>query len=735
MTLKSLKRQCFFLLILAILLGGVLVQKSFASCSQKTLILDGGDCSCDGSCDCSVTWAQTYCEDPCSTESSSYCVKVGNKYCPSDGRPRVSYYVCTSQEQVDSLVCVNDGGTWQDGSCKAALDSTACDSYRQACEEIGGTFHGNLTELSETGCSSYCDMCSSEAQSNYRKAIAIICCKQGKVPPSSVTTCQNLDPISTMSWSIFDCDSRGGYDCECQKIDSSNVDTYQSICIDGEWEESSSSSGGSSSSDSGEGSSSSGEGDSSASESPYPEGCDECPWLDSILDTLTLVKDNTDDVLLCLQVPALCPALLGDTVGKFSVDSILLKYIEPLLDSTVKLDSSQIKILSKLDTNLIKMLRNDSTLQKLDSASLEKMDESLKNDSLTRSAINGGFSDVDSALHGIAKDLGISTDSVIAHLDSILKGIPDSVLDSIVKYQAYANESIDSAIYGTGKGFSLVDSLIDSTIKYFSRTIEYDSAWRETWADSTSKVFEYMRWQPGAINAALGYGDTASTTLRGDLNGIQGSLDGIGDALDGLGGGFDSIFAPGSYDVGDDPYADGESDGKLIADSVRDAIGFGDLDALDVDSLYDSALALAGSDVWADSVDSAQNSRFAHVLDSLNTELAASNDSMRDALPDSLDIWADSIRKYAPFAMFDSLIYGTFSDHIPNTNTCPEHCSKFQIELADIGITQLSIDYGLCLGRAPLGNMNVFAFIRMIARIVTVVSCLMLVYRNVTTRS
>lgn len=120
MLLKSLKRQCYFLLFLSVFLVGVFVQKSFASCTKSTYVLNGGGCSCNNSCDCSVTWAQNYCLDPCSAVSSSYCFKVGEKFC-SSGMPRVSYYTCSSQEELDSLRCELDPNA---SGCFTAKDTT-----------------------------------------------------------------------------------------------------------------------------------------------------------------------------------------------------------------------------------------------------------------------------------------------------------------------------------------------------------------------------------------------------------------------------------------------------------------------------------------------------------------------------------------------------------------------------------------------------------------------------------
>lgn len=714
MTLKSLKRQVYFLLILTILLGFVLVQKSFASCTAQTVQQAGG---------CSS--GQPYGCPSVSNGNTGYtCVRDGVifKYCQYNAYnggyyPAVS---CSNSSEANAYnECELSGGVWDNttSTCKTPVDSTACDSYRAECESRGGRFTGTVTDLSSTGCSSSCNLCNDDATLRYRKTIAYVCCSQGKVPPEYVTSCQTDNPSPTMTKSYFDCDNRGGYNCECEPRSDDNEDFYQTVCIDADYDwgdESSSSAGG------GESSSSSSAEESSASESPYPEGCDECSWLDSILDTLTLVKWNADAMVACMTTPGLCLGL-HDTTGQFSVDSILLDYIRPLLDSSIVIDSAQLKVLSKLDTNMVKMLRNDTALQELDSASLERLmridaslDRVLENDSSTRRAVRDGFDDVGSALEGIAQDLGISTDSVIAHLDSILNGIPDSVLDSIVKYQAYANESIDSAIYGTGKGFSLVDSLIDSTVKYFSRAVSLDSAWRETWADSTSRMIDYMRWQPGAINSALGYGDTASSTLRGDLDGIRGALDGIGDAL----GGIDSALGGDGEALEGEGYDDYSSDSSAYMSVLDSAYGAGEFSDSTVDDAYN--VGVDDSDTCF-SVDCLA-SRVGVDMSSASSLLYASIDSSYDAMEDSADTWFTQIKDNLKFVDFDSVFVEPLKNVVPNTNECPADCFGGQVEVAG---TKINVNYGICKVWNIGGfQFSVLLFIRLLLRIVCAVSCI-----------
>lgn len=86
------------------------------------------------------------------------------------------------------------------------------------------------------------------------------------------------------------------------------------------------------------GASSSGDGGSSSSGSPYPDDCPECPWLDSILDTLTAQKWIVGEIQTCILNPSLCGSVDGDQP---QIDTSLLPYIRPFMDSTVKLSRNK----------------------------------------------------------------------------------------------------------------------------------------------------------------------------------------------------------------------------------------------------------------------------------------------------------------------------------------------------------------------------------------------------------
>lgn len=654
----------------------------------------------------------------------------------------VCYYdiVCTTQSEADSVNCEKQGNVWQNGECQGPIDSTACDSYRQECVSMGGRFVGNPVDISvsPTGCLSFCDLCSSESQQRYRRAIAKVCCGKGQVPPENVTSCVNneLSGSSEMSFSSFDCDNRGGFDCSCEEVSSENSSTYQQICIDDDWPESSS--GGT------PGSSSSGEGgESSGGESPYPEGCDECPWLDSILDTLTLNKWNTDDIVACLTTPGLCAGLAQDTFPVFAFDTAFNNYLKPLMDSTLKVDSLQLKALLKLDTSILKQLKNDTLSLKNDTTTWHRLD-ALGN------VINGSITTANDTtrkwFRRIADSIGVSTDSLAAHLDSILEHIPDSILDSIVKYQRYATDNFDSVLFGHGKGFSLVDSLIDSSVKYFKESNQKWNEYISMYGDSTQKIHEEIIDLPGrnasAIGYALGYGDTASTTLRGDLNGIREAIEGLGDTngLGGHGGGYgDSL---GRYrDSINKYYISDERFGELV-DSTEAAWGVDSLDAR-----WDSSYAYGlcnGDDCPPCSDDSCMGSlpaNFVQRADSIariaGDSLEASTKRQRDSLPTFWDSTFKELKEYSWFGSFDSTFLANIGAKIPNSNTCPEHCFAMDVNgtYAYVGYN-MHLDWKLCRPIAPnvLNSLNAFDILKLLARVLTVVTCLSILMWEVSSR-
>lgn len=635
---------------------------SYFNCSTVDLpISRDGDCIIQ----CSYTGGRSY--------YTYLRVQYSTSYYGSLSREECSNYAnyCTNACDINPNLpacrnpetdCQDQGGVWEDGECKF-IDSTACDLYRAECEQYGGKFVGHpvSTDVSSTGCLSHCSMCNSQATNNYRKAIAASCCSVGQVPPEDVTRCYD-DEIAgqpDMGWSTFDCDNRGDNDCSCDYLSDNNASRYKSVCLDHEFEEPNGDSG--SSSDG----SSSGSGDSTGLEPPYR---DYYPILDTIRDTLNDIRNYTKEIAECLRYGT-CKAFQqegGDTtivnVDGGSDSSYIKKTnvkLDSLYDAITSGDSSIAKILKDLDTSLVKAIGNVPTVS--DSNYIKS----------TADSISAANDTTRKWLKRIADSLGVGTDSLIAHLDSIVKRIPDTLLDSILKYQQYSGDNFDSVLYGKGKGFSLIDSLIDSTVKY------------------------------------LGEGTRS----------LDSSIGGIGDRLDSMYNGNGSL--PGDTSGSDiyDGWIDGEEsdttgNGYLIGLGFIAQAGLNDTS---LDRIYGINSSSSIGDTSIYSLPS---------VDSLHLVLQESIDQDYQTLEDTLKNYFDTLRNEIQLINFDSAIIAPLGMIVPNTNTCPVDC--FSIDLSGAGTIYSSVkglSWPLCKSYSAMGGLNVLQFIRLILRIVTAIGC------------
>lgn len=651
----------------------------------------------------------------------SYCGSSG-QLCQLYGFPYENCYC-----QADSLRCVQDGGEWVSDptaecgkSCRYECpeepcaegsvwdpDSCACVSDpcapdRSACRSVGGKWSGSFDKVLNC-CSSVCDVCSNAASRNVFRLKRNQCCSQNQAPPADDSRCDI--PVQSgcgMSTSQFTDPSSGDWNCQDPNGSDAAHSRYYEMCSDdwdgGDGDGGSSDSGGSSSSEGSSSSmssssqSSSSQGDGSSSSGEGGDGdCPECPLLEDIKDILGSIDGTTGDILLCLQIPHLCPALDQD------VDlSGVIKELQDIED-----------IAGEIRDYSITSLRNDTvTWTKFDALG-NVVDTSIHvmNDT-TRKWLNA-----------IADSLGIVTDSLIAHLDSIIKTIPDSVMDSIVKYQKYASDNFDSIIYGTGKGFSLVDSLIDSSVKYFQESNRIWNNYIDTYADSMGSVHSTLDGLPYRISEQigleLGYGDTASSTLRGDLDGIRGAIEGLGDGLGGdIAGALDSAWGNGTA-----------AEGSGFEDYGTDSAGYAGV----LDSYYsegttvDSAYLVDGDTcTTVDCIVSNVN----YNVDSVGEAFKASLDTQYRSLSDSSSVWFDSIKKNLMFVDFDSVLVDPLRQRIPNTNTCPEHCFSFDVAGGVIpGVN--NITYPICRNFTIGGiTTNGLLIVRLILRILTAMGCI-----------
>lgn len=232
---------------------------------------------------------------------------------------------CSTQCEADSIQCINSGKEWipgtggECGTCndcdeqcqceeqpgmiwngtECVEDSSLCAEDRATCVSAGGTFSGSTN----TGCCiSTCDLCNTSTINRVVNLKQAQCCNQGLAPPDSMRSCYTLPNTECgMGTSVFNTMSSGEYECQDPNLDAQVKQRYFDKCF-----EPASSSSGEPGSSSGGGSS--GEEGTSSGGGEYGD-CQECPWLDSILDTLTKTKKNTDDIVTCLTTPNLCAGL------------------------------------------------------------------------------------------------------------------------------------------------------------------------------------------------------------------------------------------------------------------------------------------------------------------------------------------------------------------------------------------------------------------------------------------
>lgn len=200
MSLKSLKRQCLFLAFIAILLGGVLVQKSFASCNYITMqsavvqmrwstnYADPSTCKYSngifyvgcGECDAlslvvgqiSSSMTSTYYAgysgslNACETFGSSG--TSGSCYGSSCGDLKV--YQCTTQVEADSLKCALNPDA--DGCTNPCTEAIA------ECNKIDGAVP-HFQVYADGYCHGYCDVCNSDIYLKGVETTRDLCCSKG----------------------------------------------------------------------------------------------------------------------------------------------------------------------------------------------------------------------------------------------------------------------------------------------------------------------------------------------------------------------------------------------------------------------------------------------------------------------------------------------------------------------------------------------------------------------------
>lgn len=601
--------------------------------------------------------------------------------------------ICTTQCERDSVSCVKKNWDWDSQNCRCS-DPSICANLRAQCSEVGGIFHGVGSVVDgQNCCRATCNVCGGESFKKLYEMKRQICCDRMQAPPLESSVCSTVDlpPTSCgMNWSRYSELTSNEWACRDPSLSPEASQSYNEQC----FEISSSSS-----DDPNSANSSSGGGGSSSSGAQYPEDCPECPWLDSILDTLTLQKQTVEAIYNCIIFPGLCGNDNSSNINPPTpTDTNILPFILPYLDTSNELNVQQLSELKSID----------SLLEWIDYRTFVLS----MNDSLTWSAIY-------TAASSIQQHVDASNDTTRKWMSRIFERIK-STNDTLINHLDSLNFSfVDTSI----------SSLNDSAVKYFQAVLKYDSIYNKVFKDSIKSIHDAITDIGVNIGYNLGYGDTASKTLRNDLEGIKGAVDSLHGGIDDIVG----FLTAGVADSSTVGYASGfVSEGERIGDSIGRAVGWiGGLDGVNVDSVFShSTWEISG----VDSVNDFVSDTLGGILDSLHLQLKSENDSIISSLPDSLTVWADSLIKVSPFVSFDSLIYSTLGAKIPNSDQCPEGCQSWSLNLPRFGLINYTVDFGLCLGRVPLGGLNVLGFLRLIIRLVIVWTCISVVMWNFSQR-
>lgn len=378
--------------------------------------------------------------------------------------------VCSTQAEADSAKCVLDPTA---EGCVEEDVPPSCQADYQQCVGLGGVWQ--KVASNSTQCASTCNLCGSAGQTKVLNSYNKICCQKDKAPPDSAQRC--TPPVIGSGWgmesSVFQSDD-GLIDCGSLttadgEIIQENAARYKRFCLDhDEYEEQVDTNdvGGSSSSGGGEGVSSSEEPKSFGTELEALGGL--YGVLDTIRDTLARrLTPATEEIRDCLYNFKLCTALeplqidwtgMPQDTSMLQIDTAILKHIKPMMDSSVKLDSAQLRVLKSLDSLYKKGLVNDSQMR------------------ILVNEINGNVDGVETAVKGVRHGIDSLIDSMTTYMDKVGQGI-GAVGDSIGAIRGILEGEYD----GMGLYYDSAGALGDSIRHWISSGDgKYDSAFNVT---------------------------------------------------------------------------------------------------------------------------------------------------------------------------------------------------------------------------------------------------------------
>lgn len=379
--------------------------------------------------------------------------------------------LCDTRAEADSAYCALNPTA--EGCVEEDVPSS-CQADYQQCVGLGGVWQ--KVASNSTQCASTCNLCGSAGQTKVLNSYNKICCQKDQAPPDSAQRC--TPPVIGSGWgmesSVFQSDDGligcGSITTADGEIIQENAARYKRFCLDhDEYEEQVDTNdvgGGSSSSGGGEGVSSSEEPKSFGTELEALGGL--YGVLDTIRDTLSKrLTPATEEIRDCLYNFKLCTALeplqidwtgMPRDTSLFQVDTAILKYIKPMMDSSVKLDSAQLRVLKSLDSLYKKGLVNDSQMR------------------ILVNEINGNVDGVETAVKGVRHGIDSLIDSMTTYMDKVGQGI-GAVGDSIGAIRGILEGEYD----GMGLYYDSAGALGDSIRHWISSGDgKYDSAFNVT---------------------------------------------------------------------------------------------------------------------------------------------------------------------------------------------------------------------------------------------------------------
>lgn len=259
---------------------------------------------------------------------------------------------------------------------------------------------------------------------------------------------------------------------------------------------------------------------------------------------------------------------------------------------------------------------------------------------------------------------------------------------------------------------------------------------------STDSLIDSMRKYMGAYHGDIQEMDSANRSYLSDIESLLSQIQRDSSGAGRIVGKLDSALGSGSGADTSGVSYNWLQHGEALGDSIVNGSGYGGLDFVSDSLLRDSLLnagyscnndscCIGSQCVYFDSDSLIEDSLTRYISrmgDSINQKNASYLNDSTTALFSEVQ---DSLKAFNPLGIFDSTMLNTLGAKIPNTNTCPEHCSRFQVDIPFFfGTRSYTIDFGLCLGRSVFADGNVLSFLRFIIRLIVAITCITAVMWN-----